>query len=74
MNISEAFEMIERGETPEEYKKRIAKIRRYTNEKYDLLDSISVLDGDINYVQKLEKKKARLKKVEEKLLELGGDK
>lgn len=74
MNIVEAFDMIERGETPEQYKKRIAKIRRYTNEKYDLLDSISVLDGDIDYVQKLEKKKARLKKVEEKLLELGGDK
>lgn len=63
VTLAEALEMIVRGETNEQYEKRIKKLRRYCNERYDLEDAIEVLEGDPMYKEKLEKKKARLKKV-----------
>lgn len=46
MTLAQALEAIERGETPEQYKKRMARIRRLTNEQYDLEDAIDVLGDD----------------------------
>ena len=66
MTLYEALEMVERGETPEEYKKRISKIRRYANERNDLEDAIEVLGDD----PRAEKKRARLAKVNRMLQEL----
>ena len=66
MTLSEAFEMIDRGETPEQYHKRITKIRRLYNKKYDLEDAIEVLGDD----PRAEKKIKRLEKVNETLAEL----
>lgn len=70
MTIDEAIDMITRGETPEQYKKRTARIRRLANERDDLEDSIQVLKEYGNSekdAQKLEKKQARLAKVLEEL-------
>lgn len=63
LTLSQSLEAIIRGETPEEYVKRIRKLRKYCDERYDLEDSIQVLEGDPMYKEKLKKKKARLKKV-----------
>ena len=64
MTFVEALEMIERGETPEQYKKRVNRIRRLANERYDIEDSLSVLDGsDPRDAEKIEKKQRRLAKV-----------
>lgn len=70
MTIDEAIDMITRGETPEQYKKRTARMRRLANERDDLKDSIEVLEeyGDNEKdAQKLAKKQARLAKVLEEL-------
>lgn len=66
MTLYQALEMIERGESPEQYKKRMAKIRRLANEKQDLEDAIEILGND----PRSEKKKKRLKKVETMISEL----
>lgn len=70
MTIDEAIDMITRGETPEQYKKRTARIRRLANERDDLEDSIQVLKeyGDSEKdMLKLKKKQERLIKVLEEL-------
>lgn len=72
MTLKEAFEMIERGETPEAYEKRCKKIRRLANERDDLEDAISVL-ADGNHErdkERLETKKKRLEKVLKQIDEL----
>lgn len=55
---------LRQGETTEDYKKRMAKLRRYANERDDLIDCIEVLSGDDRYADRIAKKKARLDKVE----------
>ena len=60
MTIAQALEMIDRGETPEQYEKRVRRIRRLANERDDLQDAIEVLGDD----PRAEKKRARLAKVE----------
>jgi len=66
MTLAEAFEMIGRGETPEEYKKRIQRIRRLANERDALQDAIEILGDD----PRADRKRARLQKVEQELTEL----
>lgn len=66
MTIYEALEMIDRGETPEEYEKRVKKIRKYSKEKDDLEDAIEVLGDDPRVI----KRKKRLAKVNELLEKL----
>ena len=61
MTLEQAFEMLFRDETPEQYKKRLARIKRLANERYDLIDAIEVLADD----PRAEKKKKRLAKVEQ---------
>ena len=72
MTLAEAFEMIERGETPEQYYKRQAKIRRLVSERIALEDCIGVLEDDPRPgdAERLAKKKARLIKVQEQLTRL----
>lgn len=66
MTIDQAIEMIMRGETAEQYKKRMAKIRRYANERDELEDAIEILGDD----PRAQKKRARLEKVNKVLQEL----
>lgn len=66
MTIDEAIDAICRDETPEQYKKRLAKIRRLTNERDYLEDAIEVLEGD----PRQEKKIKRLAKVKAMIAEL----
>lgn len=46
MTLQQACEMFARGETPEEYERRIKRLRRLANERDDLEDAIEVLKGD----------------------------
>lgn len=57
MTIYEALTMIERGETPEEYKKRINKLRKLYDEMYGLIDAIDVLGDD----PRADKKKKKIR-------------
>ena len=66
MTIGQAIESIMHGETEEQYKKRIKKIRRLANERDDLIDAIDVLGDD----PRAEKKKSRLAKVNQMIREL----
>lgn len=66
MTIGQAIEAIMRGETEEQYRKRIKKIRRLANERDDLMDAIDVLGDD----PRAEQKKARLAKVNQMIEEL----
>lgn len=66
MTLYEALKMIERGETPEQYEKRMKKLRRLYNERYDLEDAVEVLGDD----PRAEKKRARLAKVNATILTL----
>lgn len=50
------------GETFEDYKKRMKKLRRYGNERDDLADAIALLDSPEDQ-EKRKKKRARLEKV-----------
>lgn len=59
MTITEAFDMIDRGETPEEYKKRMARLRRYVNERDALEDALSILTEPEDAARR-EKKERRL--------------
>jgi len=65
MTIRQALEMIERGETPEQYEKRVRRIRRLANERDALHDAIDVLDE--YHDPRAEKKRARLAKVMQEL-------
>lgn len=56
LTLAQAFEAIERGETSEEYSKRIAKLKRLLVERDFLQDTIEVLTGD----PRVEKKQKRL--------------
>lgn len=68
MTLAQAFDMINRGETSEQYERRIKKLRRLYDEMYTLQDAISLEweDGD----PRLAKKKARLEVVKSKIEEL----
>lgn len=66
MELRDALEMIVRGETPEEYKKRMTKIKRLVNERDFLVDAIDMLGDD----PRVEKKRTRLAKVNKLLQEL----
>ena len=46
VTVTEALEMLARGETEEAYRKRIARLRRLANKRDALLDAIEILDGD----------------------------
>ena len=64
--IDQALEMISRGETPEQYEKRVKRIRKLVNEREDLQDAIDVLKefGDCEKdMVRLRKKEKRLEKV-----------
>lgn len=64
MTISEALEMIDRGETPEAYKKRVARLRRLVNEREALEDALTVLTEPEDAARR-EKKERRLAAVVE---------
>lgn len=70
MNINEALDMIDHGETPEEYKKRCAKIRRLVFERDFLIDSIELLKSDGRNRTKVKIKENRLEKVNSMIEEL----
>ena len=78
MTLEEALTAISKGFLPDEYKKKTLRLRRLSNEKYDLEDSIDVLEGSAEekHIEKLDKKKKRLQKVigeiDVLLSELGG--
>ena len=59
MTLAQAFEMIDRGETTEQYEKRVKRLRRLSNERYDLEDAIAILGND----PRADKKRKRLAKV-----------
>lgn len=60
VTLAEAFEMIERGETPEQYRKRMKRIRTLGLERDALHDAIEILGDD----PRAQAKKERLAKVE----------
>lgn len=70
LTIEQAFEMIERGETTEQYEKRLKRVRRLANERDALTDAIEVLQEDPRYTEKVNKSRARLMKVNALLEEL----
>ena len=59
MTLEQFFEAIDRGETTEQYNKRIARIKRLVNEREALEDAIEILGDD----PRANKKRARLAKV-----------
>lgn len=65
MTLAQAFDMIERGESPEQYEWRTKRLRRLTEERYWLEDSIEVLADatEPQHIEKLNKKRKRLTKV-----------
>ena len=63
MTIYDRLEMVITGETEEQFKKRVARIRRLSNERCDLEDAIEILSEDPEDAPRLKKKQARLKKV-----------
>ena len=65
MTLAQAMEAVQRGETPEQYEKRIRKMRRLSIERDFLEDAIFMLDGD-----KRAKKQARLDMVNRMIQEL----
>ena len=66
VTLTEAFDMINRGETAEQYKARQAKLRRLANERDSLEDALEILTepGDAD---KRAKKEKRLAKVLEEI-------
>lgn len=46
MAFEQMIEMVFRGETPEQHKKRIERIKRLVNERDDLMDAVEVLGDD----------------------------
>ena len=66
MTLAEAIDMINHGETPEQYRARIRKIRKYCNELYELQDALEILDGtQPGDEERAQKKRRRLEKVEQ---------
>ena len=65
MTLAQAMEAVERGETPEQYEKRIRKMRRLSIERDFLEDAIFMLEGD-----RKKKKQDRLDAVNQMLEEL----
>lgn len=63
MTIGEALQMIARGETPEQYEKRIKRICMLADERDRLNDSIEILKYDPEDAERLAKKQKRLVKV-----------
>ena len=63
--IGEALEMINRGEAPEQYRKRKARLRKLTEERDFLEDGIEILGDD----PRAEKKRKRLEKVKKMIEE-----
>ena len=63
LTLAQALEAISRGETSEQYAKRMRKIRRLANERDDLMDWISVFDECPEDAAIVEKKRQRLDKV-----------
>ena len=59
MTVREFCEMVDRGETPEQYAKRMRSIRRYVNERDALHDALSVLTEPED-AERRAKKEARL--------------
>ena len=69
MTLAQAFEAIERDETPVQYARRYAKIRRLVSERIALEDALSVLT-DPGDEERAEEKRKRLAKVLTMLEEL----
>lgn len=71
--INQALEMISRGENPEQYEKRIKRIKRLANERDDLQDAIDILrefgNCEKDFVR-LHKKEKRLEKVNKMIEDL----
>lgn len=59
MTITQILDMINRGETQEQYMRRIARIKKLSGERDDLIDAIDVLGDDA----RADRKKRWLKKV-----------
>lgn len=55
MTLAQAFDMFNHKETPEEWQKRMARIRRLANERDALKDAIEVLGGDPRQAKKIER-------------------
>ena len=66
VTLGEALEMIARGETEEQYKKRKARLRRLSWERDFLEDGIEILGDD----PRADKKRVRLAKVKKMMEEL----
>lgn len=62
MTLAEAIDMINHGETPEQYRARIRKIRKYWNERYELEDALEILTLPEDK-ERADKKRRRLEKV-----------
>lgn len=60
MTLKEAFDMIDRRETPEQYEKRIKRLRKLNNERYDLEDKIEVLGAQDPRSEKAKNRLARV--------------
>lgn len=72
MTLAEALEAIQRGETPEQYEKRVRKIRRLSEELFDLRDALDILDDESRPrtekdLLRAAEKRARMQKVKEML-------
>lgn len=65
MTFAQAMEAVEHGETPEQYEKRMRKVRRLSVERDFLEDAIFMLEGE-----REKKKQERLDKVNQMLKEL----
>ena len=62
LTLSQALEAISRGETPEQYVKRIRRIRRLANERDALMDWLEICDTPED-AEAAAKKRERLNKV-----------
>lgn len=69
VTLKEAFEMINRGETPEQYEYRIKRVRRLINEREALEDAIQVLNQPEDRERRI-KKVTRLEVVNRMIEEL----
>lgn len=72
MTLAEALEAIHRGETPEQYEKRVRKIRLLSEELFDLRDALDILDDESRPrtekdLLRAAEKRARMQKVKEML-------
>lgn len=65
MTLAQAMEAVQRGETPEQYEKRMRKVRRLSIERDFIEDAIFLLEGE-----RKKKKQDRLDTVNKMLKEL----